>query len=110
MFNWWEISGLLHEKATMNMEMWCNMVQSGLKKELQITFLFNVVWSLWFYRNEIKFGGKNEYFQGLIETIKIRLGHQLKYYVPNFPYSPWMVANNLDTVTTQKKQNQRCEQ
>lgn len=50
---------------------------------------FNVIWSLWFYRNEIKFGGKQEDIHGLIETIKIKHGHWVKYYIPNIPCSPW---------------------
>lgn len=87
MFYWWEKRGIVHGKAIVNIEMWSHMVWSGIKTDLWVTLFFNVVLSVWYYKNELKFGNKNEDVTRLIDKI---------------PFSLWMVANILDAFNTWK--------
>lgn len=51
-------------------------------------------------RNKMKFGGKELHLPSLIEAIKMRLGHWVKFYSPKFPYYPIMVANIIEAICT----------
>lgn len=59
---------------------------------------FNVVWSIWYYRNEVKFNNKVFDLAALMCALKIKLGQWVFYYYPKFPYNSSVVAFNLNAV------------
>lgn len=61
-------------------------------------YVFNVVWSIWYCRNEVKFNKKVFDFSIFMNALKIRLGQWVFYYYPKFPYNSSMVASNLQVV------------
>lgn len=89
---------------------WSSLVRGQFKSKLWSTMFLNLVRSIWFERNELRFNKKQLYLSRIIDSIKLQLGQWIKYYAHDFPYSPLMVMNNLSAVwgwRPYKKKKQR---
>lgn len=63
---------------------------------------FNVVWTLWFERTQVRFNEQTLNIQRISSFIKMRIGLWIQYIAPDFPYSPFMVSENLHATLTWK--------
>lgn len=97
-FNWWTITTVLHSSAVVNMESWNSLAQNKFWGEGWLTLFFNIVWSIWYIRNEVWFNGKSFILSNCVESIKNWLGYWILYYCPNFPCSSQMVASNIKAI------------
>lgn len=66
---------MMHSEALVNMESWAFFVKGKFRKEVWITLFFNILRTIWYERNEVRFNRKSFNLLICVEAVKLRLGH-----------------------------------
>lgn len=95
-FYWWNMSNFMHKEFIINILSWELMVGSGFKRDVWNCLFFNIVWTIWYEKNQAKFHDQKFKHDRVLQDMKTRLGNWIKYFFHGYPESPLMGNDKLE--------------